>query len=217
LLRQLKALPLILQGTERRFASIYERRAWQGAESLSGPGSSLRATAGIRGELPRLLRELGCRALLDVPCGDFHWMQEVPLELDEYIGADIVRTLVDRNQSAHGKPGRRFEHLDMRRDPLPHVDVILCRDGLVHLSDRDVHATLAHFGQSGARFLLTTDFPAQKRNLRIATGQWRPLNLERPPFGLPPPQALFPDWTIENGPYNDKALALWPIEDLIGR
>jgi len=211
LLHQIKTLPLRAQSVERRFARIYDRQAWQGDESPSGPGSSLRATAGIRQELPRLLAQLGCRTLLDIPCGDFHWMQAVALELDAYIGGDIVSGLVARNATAYGRADRRFLHLDMRCDPLPRADLILCRDGLVHLSDRDVLETLANFRRSGARYLLATHFPEQASNPPIATGEWRPLNLQRAPASLPPPLALLPDRTIENGPYFDKALALWSL------
>jgi SAM-dependent methyltransferase len=208
----IRRLPLHFASVERRFARIYHRNEWCGEESLSGPGSSLAATGAIREALPALLSRLGCRVLLDVPCGDFHWLSAVPLDLDRYFGVDIVSRLITENGSRHGGDNRQFLRLDMRSDPLPGADLILCRDGLVHLSDRDVARTLTNFRQSGARYLLTTSFPRQRHNPPIATGEWRPLNLELPPFHLPSPLAVVADGAGTVEPYTDKVLALWSLE-----
>jgi hypothetical protein len=43
---------------------------------------------------------------------------------------------------------------------------------------------------SGARYLITTTFPEHAENADVADGDWRPLNLERAPFRLPPPAAV---------------------------
>jgi hypothetical protein len=214
LVGRLKTLPLRMRTVESRFADIYRREAWRGSESASGPGSSLLATAGIREALPLFLNNLGCRALVDVPCGDFHWLSTVPLGLDSYVGADIVLELVTANAARYASPERRFLHCDMRHDPLPRADLILCRDGLVHLSDRDLFDTLANFRRSGATYLLATHFTTQQSNPPIATGQWRPLNLELAPFRFPPPLHSLLDWAEVNGPYADKSLALWRLADL---
>jgi hypothetical protein len=34
------------------------------------------------------------KSLLDIPCGDFHWMRRVNLQGLSYVGADIVRELI---------------------------------------------------------------------------------------------------------------------------
>ena len=72
------------------FQQIYERNHWRGSESASGTGSDLRQTAVITAALPVLLRRHGVRSMLDIPCGDFHWMSRVDLAGVDYIGADIV-------------------------------------------------------------------------------------------------------------------------------
>src|SRR5438046_7814005 len=74
-----------LSSIERRFTDIYRHRGFGGADSASGPGSDLAQTQSIRDALPELLRELGVRTLLDIPCGDYHWMRQVPLRLKRYI------------------------------------------------------------------------------------------------------------------------------------
>jgi SAM-dependent methyltransferase len=210
-----RTLPLRWRSAEAVFTAIYRRNAWRGEESASGPGSSLEATAALRGELPRLLAELGCSSLLDAPCGDLCWLEQAPLPIGSYCGVDIVEAVIAANRCRHAAPGRTFLCLDLRRDPLPEADLVLCRDCLVHFSFRDARAALSNLRDCGATWLLTTTFPAHPRNRDAVTGEWRPLNLELPPFRLPPPLALLDErCREEGGRYPDKSLGLWRFADL---
>src|SRR5262249_34735339 len=122
------------QATERAFAKMVEAyRSWDD-ESLSGPGSTLAQTAGLRERLPLLLEALGVRSLVDAPCGDHHWLGRTALGVEHYVGLDVLQELVERNVHYHGSPLRRFACADVRVDPIPAADAILCRDLLVHLS-----------------------------------------------------------------------------------
>ena len=77
-------------GLRERFERIYSTKLWSDPETRSGVGSTLDSTRVVRVELPKAVRELGARVLLDVPCGDFTWMAHVDLSGIEYIGGDIV-------------------------------------------------------------------------------------------------------------------------------
>lgn len=195
---------------EQVFTSIYAQHAWQG-ESISGQGSDLDQTASLQTELPVLLSRLGVRRLLDAPCGDFNWMQYVALDLEEYIGADIVAELTTNNQAKYGNSTRRFVQCDLVTDALPTVDLILCRDCLVHLCYHDICAMLQNFQRSQSTYLLTTTFPQQPKNWDIATGEWRGLNLQRAPFHFPEPIHLLNEHCPESA---DKSLGLWKLADL---
>jgi hypothetical protein len=213
----MRTLPLRLAGPKNVFTKIYRRNLWEDPESLSGPGSNLAQTEVVRQALPELLRRHGCRTMLDAPCGDFHWMKEVPLDLDLYIGADIVEELVASNRKLYGTERILFRRLNIITDPAPKVDLILCRDGLVHLSFRDALAALRNFARSGSSFLLTTTHTDRARNEDIVTGQWRPINPMLPPFGFPEPLELINErYTLGEGLYRDKSLGLWRISDLTG-
>jgi hypothetical protein len=186
-----------------------------GDESLSGPGSCLAQTVELRERLPLLLEGLQVRSLLDAPCGDFNWMARVRLGLDEYVGVDLLEELVAENQRRHGGARRRFLCLDVRRDPLPATDCILSRDLLVHLSFADALRALRNFKRSGARYLLATTFTDRRENGNTSQGQWRPLNLERPPFNFPAPSRILDERCTEaGGAFRDKSLALWRLEQL---
>lgn len=206
-----------------RFTRMYETNLWDGTESRSGDGSSLGATARVRAELPPLLRRLGVRRLLDVPCGDFHWMAHVDLVaagVVAYVGGDVVEALVSANRARYSAPERSFVRVDLTTGPLPDVagapaDALLCRDCLVHLSFANIARVLGVVRASGVRYLITTTFPEQATNADVVDGDWRPLNLERPPFGFPPPVALLLEGCEEEGgAYADKALAAWRVSDL---
>lgn len=213
--RLVRTLPLRWRGAKEVFTSIHRSNAWQGEESTSGPGSSLAATAALRGALPRLLSDLGCASLLDAPCGDLCWLEEARLPVASYCGVDIVEAVIAANRRRHGAPGRSFLCLDLRREPLPRADLVLCRDCLVHFSFRDALAALANFRASGARWLLATTFPSLRDNRDAVTGEWRPLNLQLAPFHLPPPVTLIDEaGSDQEGRRVDKQLGLWRLADL---
>lgn len=200
--------------TDVIFTEIFQGNKFRGEESISGPGSDLLQTRVIRSEISVVFRELTIQKMLDIPCGDFHWMRHVNLENVEYTGADIVTDLIQRN-SQFEAPNVRFCMLDLIKDRLPKVDLVFCRDCLVHLSNKNMILALRNICNSGSHYLLTTTFPTRQHNRDIVTGQWRPLNLEAKPFFFPPPLKLInEECTEENGKYADKSLGLWRISQI---
>ncbi len=214
-----RAPGFLFRPLDRVFEQIHHHNLWGDDESRSGVGSTLYYTEQLRRELPELLHELSARTLLDIPCGDFHWMKEVALDGIEYIGADIVADLVDELSARYADNGRRFMTLDITRDDLPEVDVVLCRHCLVHLSNKDAARALDNIKRSGSRYLLATTFPSVRYNKRIASGLWRPVNLELAPFHLPPPIRLLADYRefyggFFTGRQRDISLGLWDLSRL---
>lgn len=196
--------------TQERFQLVHDRRLWGSEESLSGTGSTVQITKALRGALPATLRRLGARSLLDVPCGDFNWLQHVHLEGIDYLGGDIVADLVAANSLRYGSPSRRFEVIDLVNDPLPRADAVLVRDCLVHLSLDEAVRSVANIRASGARWLLATTFPDVECNTDIPAGLWRPLNLQAPPFSLPPPESLIHEGHPEQQ-FSSKSIGIWPL------
>lgn len=192
------------------FTSHYQTNYWGHPETVSGPGSSLAATRLLREALPPLLRRLGVRRLLDAPCGDYNWFRHLPPDEGlDYLGGDIVAALVERNQALHGGPRTRFVTLDLTRDPLPPADLWLCRDCFPHLPQAAVLAALAGFARSPIPWLLATSHAARE-NLDSAAGTFRPLDLEKPPYSLPPPEVALPDGV----PGHLRKLGLWSREEV---
>lgn len=197
------------------FDFIYRTGHWGGSQSVSGEGASESQTAELRQALPTLLQDLNTRTLLDLPCGDFSWMCRVPLPVDHYVGADLLPVLVAVNQARYGDEQKRFLVLDLTSDPLPPGDTLLCRDCLVHLSYADIERALVNILRSDVEHLLTTTFPACRANEDIVTGDWRPINLQLPPFNFVPPMRLISEGCTEvGGAFADKSLGVWSVRDL---
>jgi SAM-dependent methyltransferase len=197
------------------FQAIYQENLWGSQESKSGPGSTLSRSADFLPDLVALVGTLNTRVLLDAPCGDFNWAGPLADAVPRYIGVDVVGDIITRNQRLAGGPTRVFLHGDLTTDPLPAADVILCRDCLVHFAFADIWRALRNFQASGSRYLLTTTFVERYDNPDIATGGWRPLNLERPPFCFPPPVAAVDERCLHTGgTVRDKRLGLWALAPL---
>lgn len=195
------------------FAKIYRRNAWSGVESASGTGSDLRETEVVRTSLPCLLADLSVRSVLDAPCGDFNWMKDVRLDNVDYVGGDIVPEIVERNARLYAAPRRAFRRLDIIEDELPRVDMIFCRDALVHFPYHEVTLTLENFKRSRATYLLTTTFPEHANRNVDYMSLWRPLNLQAAPFNLPAPLLLINEQCPDPG-FTDKSLGLWRLSEL---
>jgi len=178
-----------LRKRERVFERAYVTQAWGSSESGSGVGSELDATRNLQAYLPELFNRLAIKTFLDAPCGDWNWMRKVDLTQVEYIGADVVSSVITKNTNKYARSNIRFLQADLTKDLLPSADLILCRDCWVHLSYQDISAMLENFRRTGANWLLVSDTPSAESNVNKLTGiGWRHINLSLPPFCFPPPE-----------------------------
>ena len=206
------ARPFAVRTMKRAFTKKFEKHVALEMDALSGPGSDLEQTRAVRARLPALLHELRVKTMLDVPCGDFFWMKTLDLDVD-YTGADIVDALIERNAKRYATERRRFVQMNLQEDALPRVDLVFCRDCLVHFPTRGVAAALANIKRSGSTYLLATTFVERTVNDDIRVARWRPLNLERAPFRLPPPLLVI-DEECPEPEFRDKRLGLWRIDSI---
>ena len=194
------------------FTDIYNKKKWSG-DSYSGPGSDLDQTKLVRKGLRDVIDHYKINTILDIPCGDWYWMQHADLTGVSYLGADIVEEIIEKNQ-VYAKDNVAFKFLDLMESDLPESDLIFCRDCLVHFSYQDITRALNNMIKSGSKYLLTTTFPEHK-NYDIVTGNWRPLNLQASPVALPEPLLTINEgFTESNGRYEDKSMALWDLSAL---
>lgn len=197
---------------QSKFTNIYKTNAWGSRESVSGPGSTLNDTLPLRGKLQDLLKRYGVESLLDLPCGDFNWMRHMNLDGIYYIGGDIVRELVLSNRATYGSKSREFHEIDLVSSRLPKVDMIFCRDALVHLPDEMVKQSIENIKRSGSTWLVATTFPNIELSAKGALGGWRPVNLCDEKFGLPHPEELLIEKSHSS--YGRKCMGVWYIGDL---
>jgi len=192
-----------------RFEKIYRTNYWASDESYSGCGSNLEATKLLRDGLGEFISGKRVQSMLDIPCGDFNWMQHMKLDL-AYIGADIVDELVHKNQKAHGGDKLSFKALDLTKSPLPKSDLVFSRDCLNHLSFSDIKKATRNIKESQSIYLAVTQFPEHSGNQNQESGFiFRKINFRLPPFNWPEPVAEYPE--ILSGL---KTLTVWKVSDL---
>ncbi len=182
------------------FTHIYKENVWQDPETVSGGGSTLAFTEKVRNQLPEIMKELGVGSFLDAGCGDWNWMSKIDFGEITVLACDIVPELIQANRQKHLDVF--FYTADFTVDPLPHVDLILCRAVLFHLSLANINLALDNMKRT-CKYLLLTSHPHVTENVDIRDGDFRRLNLE---LLLGPADMKFQD-----GPGDDGVLALWKL------
>ena len=201
-------------GAAEVFTGIYHRNIWKNDESASGHGSTLEYTKNVRAALPLIFEKLEIASIVDAPCGDFNWMRSVPLQGVRYSGIDIVPSLIDQNNIRYGRSDICFICADISRTTFPNADLLLCRDCLFHLSFTDIRGFLQSFSRSKIKYLMTTThkIPYRFRNYDIITGDFRVIDLFRPPFGFPRDVAFRVDDYLPPDP--PREMCVWSAEQV---
>ena len=158
--------------------------------------------------LNRILKEFSIEKIIDAPCGDSAFGLRLPDFL--YHGLDIIKPLVDSlAEMSSGDPKKSYSILDITRDPLPSGDLILSRDFMTRVSNREIWDFLLNIRASSIRYLLADHEPCENNPIDGGKiGGRRPVNLCAPPFNLPLPLLCVPD-----GPPNH-FLGLWDIKKI---
>ena len=197
------------------FTYIYETKGWGFNETVSGDGSMLGYTENLRRELPNVFQKFNVKTLLDAPCGDLNWMKMVLDACPEiqYIGADIVKPLIESNRQHFSGQGMSFLELDITRDALPPADLMICRDCLFHLPVADVWHFVENFVRSQIPYLLTTSHIGDNIvNPNLIPGHFDLLNLMMAPYYFPQETLHAIDDWIE--PYPPRRMYVWSREQL---
>jgi SAM-dependent methyltransferase len=201
-------------GASKIFVGIYEQNIWRNNESVSGHGSTLEYTKGLRESLPSIFDALQIKSVVDAPCGDFNWMRQVPMEGMRYFGIDIVPGLIEDNKQKFSTPDISFICADISNATFPDADLFFCRDCLFHLSFEDIRGVLTSFCKSNLKYLMTTTHmvPYRFSNYDIATGDFRVIDLFKPPFSFPE-DVLF---RVEDyrPPDLPRAMCVWSAEQV---
>ena len=192
---------------ESLFTAYYKNRQWGCQDVFSGPGSTVEYTENTRKDIQQLIHELKIQRILDAPCGDYNWFRLIPRKKNIfYLGADIVEPLIKKNQNLYKNENTDFVKLDITEDSLPDADLWICRDCLLHFSNKDIIKTIDNFARSNIRYILTSTYTESDKNKNIPTGKFRFLNLNLPPFSFCEPLLFIDDWT-KGHPV--KKLGLW--------
>ena len=107
-----------------------------------------------------------------------------------YIGLDIVKKVIETNLVKRDNMTRlvQADVVSLTQLPGP-TDLIFSRQMMQHMCNSDVRRVLDLISRSGARFALLTHFETDMANsdIHCNSGGYRPQDLLKPPFSLPPP------------------------------
>lgn len=200
------------QSIEDRFTNIFKEKIWyNNGESFSGSGSTLENTSILRGELQQYFDSFKTpKTIVDVGCGDFNWMQKVDFSIHQYIGIDIVKNLIDRNNEKYANNQITFKHINAVAQAIPSADIVICKDVIFHLSLKDGLSLIDNVKQSGATAFLTTTTPSVTENTDIRSGEFRSINVLLSPYNFPK-STMYMDYSESR---KETLLGVWNIADL---
>lgn len=190
------------------FENIFKTNLWGDAESVSGHGSRLENTKNLRITLAYLMQTLEIKSILDIPCGDWNWMNMVDLSKVSYEGWDIVNELILENQQKYEKANIRFLTCDALKTALPRTDLIIARDLIIHFPTKAIWSFLENVVRSCSRYILKGRYLSEYVNQEIEFGGFRPVNLEAAPFFLHSPLLSIPEEE------HQKYMVLYKVDDL---
>lgn len=177
------------ENAEKIFTSIYDQGAWgkdEKGQGISGSGSLVENASLYMKFLEDFVKANEIKTIVDVGCGDWSFSRYINWNSARYLGVDVVKSVIERNQSAFTSPTVTFVQADTLNTPLPAADLLICKDVLQHLNNEDVKVflgQLSHFKHC----LITNDVDPQtfsSLNQDITRGDYRNLDLTKPPFNL---------------------------------
>jgi SAM-dependent methyltransferase len=113
------------------FEQIYANNVWKYG---SGEGSLPLHTQGYVKFLQKFIRKHRVRSVVDLGCGDWQFSRLLDWNGVNYLGLDIVRSVIERNRKLYAKPGITFEVAPEKFNDLPAADLLLAKDVLQHWS-----------------------------------------------------------------------------------
>jgi SAM-dependent methyltransferase len=182
--------PSTPEAVTQAFTKIYDNGTWgtgSGGVGTSGGGSTLAATVVYRAYLQDFLKANHVTSVVDAGCGDWEFASAMDWTGIDYTGFDVVASVIAEDQKKYGAPNIKFQTADIVRTDLPAADLLICKDVLQHLPTEDVLAFLAQLPKY--KDVLLTDtvdkVTLTAENHDIQPGQFRLLDLTKPPFSLP--------------------------------
>ncbi len=173
--------------SEEIFTHIYDVGLWgkdQNGKGTSGGGSSFESAVEYIVFLNKFIKANDIKSIVEIGCGDWEVMSHVDLSNVNYMGFDVVKSVIDGLIEKYSSSNVRFAFADCINDSLPKADLLLCKDVLIHLTNKDVFKIIKKF-KDYKHVLVTTDVEASNLtscNRDIALGDWREVDLSAPPF-----------------------------------
>jgi hypothetical protein len=208
-LRYLKSLE-ISKDMKNLFTKIWKEGWWltdDMKETKSGYGSSLKETQAVSKLLLEIIEDYNIRTIIDAACGDLNWLSRLELDIDRYIGYDIVDGIIEDNNKKYSNEVFSFKCGDVVVEDLPKSDLIICRYCFQHWIHESVMGCIDNFKKSRSTYLLATSHLDIDKN---ENERW--IDMRKSPFNFPEPLISIKEdkyFYVENA-----NICLWRLEDI---
>lgn len=166
--------------SENVFTNIYANNIWGG----SGMGSTLEYTISYRLKLMEFIKEFKCENVIDIGCGDWKFSSLIDWNGINYLGIDVVQSLIDNHNGKYKDENINFEKMDVLNeyDSLPITDLFILKDVIQHWPTWSINQVLTSL-QKKCKYLLITNCSHQSDNNQdIIIGDFRPLSYKMKPL-----------------------------------
>lgn len=164
------------------FDEIYAADHW---EAGSGLGSLPGVTTAYRDFIQNFLRERSVRSVVDLGCGDWQFSRLVDWSGVDYVGVDVVESVIEQNRREYGSDTVRFQHGNASMSGLPEADLLITKDVLQHLPNEAIDNFVENVLPNYKMVLVTNCVrPIWRINYPIEAGGFRPVDLSKKPYGL---------------------------------
>ena len=202
------------------FNSIYASNHWvQGDDTLpkknisvSGHGSNTGTEQfkNLENNFNNFFKEYKIKSILDMPCGDFLWINEIIKNKDiEYLGIDIVDDLIEKNKKKYVNKKINFETQDIINFKTSKCfDLIIIRDLFIHLDHDDIKKIFENLNKINFKYIALNSYE-NIINEDVLIGRHRKINLLERPFGLKKPFFSFKDYEVDKHIFFYKKENMW--------
>ncbi len=202
-------IELFLDFVKRRFGT---------PETFCGHGSYRINAIDAKKFINNIIFNYCIESMLDIGCGDLNWIDIDFITKGEfgvnYTGYDFDEGFIKQNKKRF--PRCLFKQKDVRLlTELPKVDLILCRDLLLHLETIHIESLLNVFLHSGSRWLITNNYCIDKnKNLNSSMKysrrkrKSRTINLNLEPYNWPKSKKQIAEIKCADNRY----LCLWDLD-----
>jgi SAM-dependent methyltransferase len=171
------------------FSDIYERGEWgvnENKKGNSGSGSDPRNAMTYIAFLQNFLAQNNIKSVVDLGCGDWRLGREIRWGGVQYIGIDVVESVIHQNIENFSSPKISFIVADGVDYSLPKADLLICKDVLQHLPFEDIKCIVKQFNKFKFCIIVNDVDPVKLtcENLDIPRGHYRCLDLTKPPFSI---------------------------------
>jgi len=167
---------------KRQFEKIYENGEWGIG---SGEGSLPVHVRGYIKMLEHFIRKNKIKRIIDFGCGDWQFSRYINWNGIQYIGFDVVDSVIDYNRTTYTKDNVSFKLFSGQYRDLPDADLMIVKDVLQHWSSQDIMEFLPIL-HNYPHCLITNCINPHgiTVNQDITNGEFRHLDLRQPPFNL---------------------------------